>query len=721
MLKEIHEITQSEFAQFKAQCLSNLASDKAENNIEFRLHVGSDNFKELQYYILLLESLKRVNKSNEKFKYKTVIVSNATGIEKEKKKQWGEDWGRINTYLSCFSDTLFKERNIFAAETFGELRLTSSDKVDFSRIIPLIPIDLNIFEFLSQRVEDVFAPSIITAGGKHFNCTKKIKITKPKSVDKNGKEHEKTKKNFDVFIRGLNSCEKAAQNVLYTACLKYLFGFDKRSTTDDYCDLFKQRIDHYSSPEFFDKVKNISVLSLLIFCAYNRFNLLDSLDYIQESVNYKQMNPKYSKEILAENGVYPDDADDEFALINSQDMADGLLQLIENAVFHAGNPGQQDGFGVLSLRVYKEGQQSKEIYLNQKYKYYFDGHDNRHRVVRLYDYSDGIELSSYQQNLLYTHKNASQLTRAELEACSKNREEIDARKRERASSAYYLEVRLADNPGKNMCTVFLDNHMHDEHFPFASPAEYRVKVSTFFDPNVDEQMKWKAFNSNSNNVINHYGLQLFDAMLQSLDGCFLVQSIAEEDKPDENNFYSSSGDQQFDKEKRYFSGTQYSILLPFITNSEKPFSFINTNVEFPLPSGSFIVNERNGNKAIREFSELLVKFKNRPYNSQKSKNQCILSLSSILDNYQPGENIIAVFNANDLSAQNIELFAKALIHFIAKNSTQEVNIAISNCNDDTYKQLVRTFTIFYDRTGSNELMKVTIRWSRRLELYGSFW
>ena len=708
MFKEIGDITQSEFAKFKAQYLSGLASGKVEDNITFRLLAGSNNVMELQYYILLLDSLMRVNQGNERFKYKTSIVSNAAGNKKVMEKQWGEDWGRINTYLSCFSDTFFKDRDIFAAETFGKLLLKSPEYVDFGRIIPLIPIDLNTFEFLSQRVEDAFAPSISTAGGKHFNCTNSINVKNTKSTGKDGKEHEKLETTFKVIIRGLNSYKKAARNVLYTACMKYLFSFEKRSTLDDYYNMFIQRIAHYASPEFFDKVKDISVLSLLIFCAYNRFNLLDKLDYIKESDAYKHMQKKYTQKILAENFVYPDDADDEFALINAQDMADGLLQLIENAVFHAGNPGQQDGFGVLSLRVYKEGQQSKEIYLNQKYKHYFDGHDNRHRVVRLSDDADEIELSSYQQNLLNTHKDAAQLTRVELEACSINREEIDIRKRERASSAYYLEVRLADNSGKNMCAVFLDNHKTEgETFPFLSTKEYHVKVSTFFDPDVDEQMKWKAFNSNSNNVIHHYGLQLFDAILQSLDGCFLVQSIAVKDQPDENNFYSSSGDQLFDNEKQYFSGTQYSILLPFIIKREKPFSFINTNVEFPLPSGSFIVNGRIDKEVIREFSELLVKFKNLPYNSQEDKKQCVLRLSGILEKYQPGENIITVFNANDLSAQNIELFAKALIQFIAKSSTLEVNIAITNCNDDTFKKLVRIFTIFYDRTGSNELMKNT--------------
>ena len=154
----------------------------------------------------------------------------------------------------------------------------------------------------------------------------------------------------------------------------------------------------------------------------------------------------------------------------------------------------------------------------------------------------------------------------------------------------------------------------------------------------------------------------------------------------------------------YMTGTQYSILLPFITKQEKPYSFLNTDVQFPIPSGSYMLNDKDNNKYISEFTEFLDKYKDLAYNSDLAKRQCIHILSETLSKYKPDDSIITIFDASFLTSQNIEIFAKALIHFIAKNQKEETNIAIKNCPADTFKQLVRTFVMFYDRDGRNEIL-----------------
>ena len=120
---------------------ANATRENDSDNIEFVLNVGSDNYMELQYYVLLLNSLYEFN-SNTKFKIKTTITSNISNSTKGYKKNRGEDWGRINTFLSCFSDTFFKDRNIFDENKYGKLQLQSSKSINFWRIIPLIPVNL---------------------------------------------------------------------------------------------------------------------------------------------------------------------------------------------------------------------------------------------------------------------------------------------------------------------------------------------------------------------------------------------------------------------------------------------------------------------------------------------------------------------------------------------------------------------------------------------------
>ena len=371
---------------------------------------------------------------------------------------------------------------------------------------------------------------------KHIICKSNIETKVIKSIGKNGEEHIRKTKKLNIYFDEPNFRQEAS-NVLFTACMKYLFGFDNRSTLDDYLNLFITRIKHYASTEFLDKVKDVSVLSLLIFCAYNRYNLLERLDAIKESDKYKGSVKKYTKENLIENNTYPDFIEDDFVLANAQDMAEGLLQLIENTVFHAGTPDQHNGFGVLSIRIFKKGQQSKESYLNSTYKCYFEGHDNRSRIDYLTNQETLEDYSSFDRFIRYGDKSANKLSQTELDRLKENLKEIEIRKSERASSSYHLEVRLSDNSGKNMCKVFLSNHRNDDKpCPFNDSLEYKMEISSFFSPNVLEREKWRIFNKESDNVIHHYGLQLFDAMLQSIDGCFLVQSVADGEIPDKKSF-----------------------------------------------------------------------------------------------------------------------------------------------------------------------------------------
>lgn len=700
MIKEFKDISQSIIADFLDHYKSNLIPNDEKNDINFKLNVDSTNYMELQYYILLLHSLYNINKGNDKFKVSTTLTSNIRNNSKGVKRQRGEDWGKINTFLSCFSDTFFRNRNIFDEKTFGKLQLQSPKSINFGRLIPLIPVNLDTYEFLAQRVEVAFWPVISKTSEKHLCCKNTVHNKEIRTIDKNGKIHKRVKRTFKIRFND-SDFHSAARNVIHTACMNYLFSYDNRSTLDDYFELFNERTNHYSSKEFFSKIKDISVLSLLIFSAYNRFNLIERLDNIKNASKYKGLRKKYTKEVLAENSVYPDHSEDDFVLSNAQDMADGLLQLIENTVFHAGTPGKQDGYGVLSIRIFKKGQQSKENLQNSTYKYFFDGHDNRCQINQ-----DNLTAqSSFFQYRMYDNKNANELTQKEFDECKENLKQIELRRLERDSSSYHLEVRLLDNSGKNMCNVFLNNHEHDDTpCPFNNSSDYIMKVSSFFNPDENEREKWRVFNKESDNVIHHYGLQLFDAMLQSIDGCFIVQSIADSELPNHKNFYSTSGDQLANNVKKYMTGTQYSILLPFILEHEKPFSFINTNVEFPLPSGSFTLDNRENNPNIKSFTDMLLGYKNLPYSSSEEKKNCILSLFEPLSTYKPDNNTIIVIDAKYLSTQNSELFAKALVKFIAKKRKREINVAIKNCHSDIFKQLARTFAMFYDRDGRNEIM-----------------
>lgn len=695
---------QSSLAEYAKNFPKRILADVQKNSEKYVLEVDSSNFMNLQYLILLLQLVK---KQKSDFRFDLSFDSPIKGASTIAQRERNEDWGRISTYLSCFRESLFKNKPIFNTNqnNFNYSGLQNPKDLSFGRIIPLIPVDHEIYEFLIDRVEKVFAPSISDSLPKHFvaSCKRERNVF----VDKNGKQ--KTTKTLVISPKGASNSNNDGIKVLYEACKKYLFGVDRRSSNDDFFQLFEERITKYTSYEFFGKVKNMSVLSFLIFCAHNRFSLLDGLDNIQNDARERGKSAIYRKDILYKEHLFPDDLSDDEILINAMDMADGLLQLIENTVFHAGEgagkESGKDGVGLLSIRIFKKGQRSWDKYLKQQYAYYFKGDDNRNRVIQIGDSTNGYAktICSLRQFQDILRAGLETLTDEEVKAHLENKSEIEAREKVRMDVSFYLEVKLIDHSGKNMCNVFVDNHKEDLGFPF---NKENVQVSTFFDPTDEELEKWRVFNSNPANVVHHYGLQFFDALLQSVDGCFVAQSIADGEIVDEKNFYSSSGDQLHQQGDNYFPGTQYSILMPFCKRERKDYSFINTNVEYPLPLSAYTTLDKS-NDDLQPFITKLIEYGEEPYTTQEQKNSYIIELNKVLAKFYPTENNIIIFDSNDLNVHNIELFAKSLMQFIAVNSDKEINIAITNCNEDSFKQLVRIFAIFYDRTGKNEFMKKT--------------
>ena len=373
---DISSISQSDFVKINAQYLSDDSLQSIGEDIEFRINSAAGNLLDLQYFILLLNSLKS---TNQKTRVKTVFVFDSGQIKHDIGKRSGKTWSQINTYLACCREFMSNAPDIFDAASFNGLKMRSLEKLDFGRIIPLIPVDNDSYSFLLKRVEDVFDSLVeVTQKRKHFFCEI---VTKEKTTDpigENGKKETKRRSRIVVLLPKSGNKKLTTDDILRYACLDYLFSIDTLSSNNKLIELFKIRKEFYSSSEFFEKVKDISMLSFLIFCAYNRYSLLDKIEQLTKNNQLPNVE-KYSSSSLTKYEVYPNASRDEEILFNSLDMADGLLQLIENAVHYA-DKEKGKGFAVLSLRIYKRGQESTETDLLKKYQNYFFGHDNRRSI-----------------------------------------------------------------------------------------------------------------------------------------------------------------------------------------------------------------------------------------------------------------------------------------------------------------------------------------------------
>ena len=298
-------------------------------------------------------------------------------------------------------------------------------------------------------------------------------------------------------------------------CQKFLFEEFDDNASVEYTKLRKKA---FSSKNFFEEyVQKMPFLSLCIFSIYDNFyrnNLLkQAKKYYGKKVlkiedlllaeqrkqswedyeKYQSNKEKYDiKNLFAydiNGGIHKTVISEIFECIS---IAEGLLQILENAVLHAGG-------GLLSMRVY-----SREIGLEN------ESHKKEHHVKYLND--------TYTEDY-FRYKKAN----------------------------FYLEIRISDLSGKSIPEKFVDNLLADENkenyekflalsssfsksYDF-SPEGIREIFSDkahnleyFFSEITDVSLKEfrRIYYSIDENLVHHYGLEIFNNILTVRNGLFSV-------------------------------------------------------------------------------------------------------------------------------------------------------------------------------------------------------
>lgn len=288
-------------------------------------------------------------------------------------------------------------------------------------------------------------------------------------------------------------------------CKRFLFDEFSEIGSVQYTSL---RVAAYTSEDFLQYVKSVPFLALLIFALYDgnyRQNLLwkakkyynDERPSIEDLLLQSQGRQEFEKydeydknkekdDIKNLLDFYGEESDFVIAgkvastklsqtviaeIFESISIAEGLLQIIENAVYHA------DG-GLLSLRVYSRAKGLKT------------GSDKK---VDHVEYLDRKYDSSYFQ--------------------------ID----KIAGTDYFLEVKISDLSNKSIPQNFKSNPLiYDER------NKSKITLQYFFAPNSAHlKLKKKFFNVNEN-LVFHYGLEIFRTILTSRKGIFAVCGYGDE-------------------------------------------------------------------------------------------------------------------------------------------------------------------------------------------------
>lgn len=432
------------------------------------------------------------------------------------------------------------------------------------------------------------------------------------------------------YYRVLKLCKE------YFCTIPTVTGRRKRKGIPTKDEMTKKLLETFENEtSFYNMVQDMSMLAFYIFCSMEYFKRVDFYK------DYSKMSTQYIYE----------------RIFTANDIADGILQLLENVASHS-----QYGRGFFNFRVHSNSDIVKG-YLKSKYKSYFNEERNArpyYLEVQIVDYSNMGILDKYFDDLTI------------------KRETIN----EKAISESYEKLK------KDIS---------------------QFTLSSLFDPTDKERKIHEEYNKfDKNNLIHHYGLQLFVSLVDSCDGCFFVRSIADGQDYAEHTF--SNIDIDF-SEDDYFQGTQYSILLPFEYQKRQIDTSLNANINYvELLEREFRVIKYPYSFTKERYIELYEMVENEypEYSWQRKKEETINVMAREGEEYlnrkrEKDKITILDFDAKKMDFSCIEYFSKVCI-YIASQNKEILAIAVRNCTENHFLGIVRMFAVFYDKQGDSDIM-----------------
>lgn len=549
--------------------------------------------------------------------------------------------------------------------TVNKKKLGKINQVNFYKIFPLILIDRNIFHILSNKVSTI---------EKDYQCDNLITMKENNEISKPNIKNLIIK----ICIHNL-VCEIEGEGI------KHLYS--------------KKRIEYFQSENFHRIIHDLPILALFIFSIYNRTKGCDAIKDWKEQERLETGKKSIHMHLEDINEIFP--AEDEIIadIFNAWDISDGLLQLIENIVFYAGKEKSQ-GEGILSLRIHRNSKlpdnkfdEDSELY--QRYKQYFRGYRNEY-VIDKETNQEILEmdlLNKYRKNLMDYISKGQYVEGVVIERYEYIRKLIEQRRLWRREPEYFLEIQLADCSGKNMMDVFLKN-LKDRNDPNYNKLK-DLPVSSFFNPNKSEKRAFEEYYK-GDNIIKHYGLQIFASVILNNEGGFEVKSQGNNGK-----FESYSNTTKDNNDRLLLSGTQYDILLP-LTIQEKinnVNTLMNADINYKFLELTQLEEDEKSQEIIDDYYKVL--------NQMREKENCIEELVEILGKISNRERVL-VFDCDKIKNSNeFEVFCKSLLFIFVQeeNRNKFLNVAIKNCEEYHFVNMIRFFTIYYDKNGKNNWLR----------------
>ncbi|MCI8373109.1 MAG: hypothetical protein HFI75_12110 [Lachnospiraceae bacterium] len=236
-------------------------------------------------------------------------------------------------------------------------------------------------------------------------------------------------------------------------------------------------------------------------------------------------------------------------------------------------------------------------------------------------------------------------------------------------------------------------------------------VRSFFEYTDDF---WQEYNKKPENIVHHYGLQIFSAIVSNNEGYFHVVSSSKKQVVSSRDFYSNRTYSAADT-KMHIPGTEYVILLPMLKNNVPINPSVDADIQYQFDlKRKYYILPYDLSEAIGQSRTL----ENKGLEEQELKEEQVNYIKGelmeeLVNNENDREELVLLLSACNWGGRNIELYCKALILTLMEwkpKNKQGFYVIIQNCSSNDFISITRMFAIFYGKNLLNNEMG-------RLQLY----
>lgn len=269
---------------------------------------------------------------------------------------------------------------------------------------------------------------------------------------------------------------------------------------------------------------------------------------------------------------------------------------------------------------------------------------------------------------------------------------------------YYYEIRLLDLSDVNITESFRKKVANDERLE-------KMTVSDFFSKSNNRKIEefWNSYGKKKENLVHHYGLQIFSSIVAANEGIFKVISSSK-------YFYNSQSESYSNKENinnrqnSHIPGTEYDIVIPIKEQEEQILTSVENNIGYQYEMDktykviSYVPKEIvyesvSENESYQKEKENIIDSLARKITSEIEKKQ--------LNTKESFDCMVVAISTKEMLNYSLEIYCKAIILSgmqYKEKTGQSLYCMIHECKDNQVLEMVRIFAIFYMKSGIAECL-----------------